>query len=119
MKLLCWDKIEKVRSEKEHREMHLADGAPPGTYAPNMAEADMLKWKAKRIGGSDPRIEIRKTTEGKKVVKNGHWHHTEGRAQVFIVARPDGTVLMSMNGKALFDARELEQVFSEIRWEIR
>jgi hypothetical protein len=115
MGLLYWGKPEKIRSTESHREMHSADGAPPGTYVPNMPEADQYKWKAKRIGGTDPRIEIRKTTEGKKVIRDRCWHCTEGRAQVSIVARPDGTILMSMNGKALFDTSELEQVLAEIR----
>lgn len=32
MGLLYWDKPEKIRSSEAHREMHSADGAPPGTW---------------------------------------------------------------------------------------
>ena len=49
MGLLCWDKPKRARATKDHNEMHQADGAPPGTYVPNMSEADRLKWKAKKV----------------------------------------------------------------------
>ena len=114
MPLLCWDEPKKVRSTEEHnREFscEVADGA----YVSNMSKEDCYKWKAKKIGGKDLRIEVRKTTEGKKVFKHGYHNSTIGQAAVLIVARSDGSILMSMNGKALFDTDELKQVLQEIK----
>jgi len=117
MALLSWDKPRKVRSTEAHAERYQADGAPPGTFVPNMSEADKFRWKAKSIGGKDPRIEIRKTTEGIKVTRPGSYgpfaSYWEGNAQVLIVVRPDGTVTFSANGKARFDVSELTAVFGE------
>lgn len=65
--------------------MFSSDTNVAGTYVPNMSEASMVKWKAKRIKGSDPRVEIRKTI-------------LDGHAQVLLVVR-EGSVTMSANGK--------------------
>ena len=123
MALLTWDKPKKLRSTEEHNRMHSADCVADGAYAPNMSDADKRKWKAKKIGGKDPRIEIRKTTPGhlvKTPAVGGGWFHShyEGHAQVLMVVRPNGTVLMSMNSKAEFDMGELEQALAEARVEM-
>jgi len=117
MALLSWEKPKKVRSTKDHNAMHSADCSVPGTYAPNMSQDDKLKWKAKKIGGKDPRIEVRKTTEG-VLVSDGNCTRWEGAAQVLIVVRPDGTAQFSMNSKARFDVSELCAVFGECRVEM-
>ncbi len=112
--LLCWDKPEKVRSTKEHNDMFVSDGAPPGTYVPNMSDEDKLKWKAKKIGGKDPRVEIRKTTFGRWCPARSRW---EGRAQALLVVRwpkvGSATVTISSNGKVEFDLTELKEAIEE------
>jgi hypothetical protein len=75
-----------------------ADSAPPGVYVPNMSEADRDAWKAKLIGGRDPRVEIRKAAGG---------------TQVLIVVRPGG-VRMSMNGPASFTREEWGQLAAAV-----
>lgn len=59
---LRWDKPKKVRSSEDHAETFVADGAPPGTYVPNMSSEDRASWKAKLVGvrSNFPHVEIRK-----------------------------------------------------------
>lgn len=61
MSVLSWDKPERAVSTEEWASWQ-ADSAPPGTYVPNMSDADVRKWKAKRVGfkAGHPQIEIRK-----------------------------------------------------------
>lgn len=99
MALLNFDVPKKVRSSKEHAAEFSSDTGIPGTYVPNMSKADLLTWKAKKIGGEDPRIEIRKTVDGKE-----HGHRRLSYAQVLLIVRPDGSVVMSANGRMVFDA---------------
>lgn len=67
-KILSFDKPKKVRSTEKHNEMYSSDSGIPGTFVPNMSEADMDKWKAKYIKGKNERIEIRKTIEGTQLL---------------------------------------------------
>lgn len=98
MSILVWDKPPKTKTTEEHNDYYIADSAPPGVYVPNMSVEWQKAWKAKKIGGTDPRVEIRKSTNG---------------VQALIVVRRDGQVQMSMNGKATFDITELATVLSE------
>lgn len=104
MNVLSWDKPKKARSAAEHAATYSADGAPPGVYVPNMSDADAQRWRAKLIGGENPRVEIRKTLDGTqiKIVVT-----KEGR-------RNESVVTMSMNGPALFD----ETAWIELQWAI-
>lgn len=112
--VLSWDEPKKSRPTEEHNETFVADGAPPGTYVPNMSEEDKEKWKAKQIGGKDPRIEIHKTAKGKArgSEKQGPY------AQVKLVVRPDRSVRFSANGKAELDVLELIQSLDEAYTEL-
>lgn len=97
MGILNFDKPKKVSPTKEHNDYFQSDSGVAGTYVPNMSEADLLKWKAKKIGGTDPRVEIRKTVKG----------HEPGAkypmsAQVLMVVRPNRSVVMSANGRMVF-----------------
>jgi hypothetical protein len=127
MGLLCWDKPKKKRPTKAHNEKFQSDSGVDGTYVPNMSEDDKLKWKAKKIGGKDPRIEIRKTTEGTLHSEpTGHGFDRnwwEGRAQALLVVRwpldeNRPTVTFSSNGKAEFDLSELRDVLQEAEKEM-
>ena len=66
MGILSWDKPARIRTADEHARLHSADGAPPGTYVPNMTAADQNKWKAKLVGKTtgSPQVEIRKSVRG-------------------------------------------------------
>jgi len=107
--ILDWSEPKKARPTKEHNETFVADGAPPGTYVPNMSNEDKAKWRAKLIGGKDPRVEIRKTVTGiaRGSEKQGPY------AQVKLVVRPDKSVRFSANGKAELDGVELIQAIDE------
>jgi hypothetical protein len=91
--VLRWDRPEKVMTTEQWQAIS-ADSAPPGVWTPNMSKADMTTWKARKIGGRDPRVEIRKTACG---------------TQVLIVVRPDSTS-MSMNGTAVFTRQEQDEL---------
>jgi hypothetical protein len=68
MGILDFDKPKKVRSTKEHNEMHQSDSGVAGTYVPNMSEEDNNKWKGKHVKGADERIEIRKNLDSQLLV---------------------------------------------------
>jgi hypothetical protein len=119
--VLSFDKPKKLRSTDEHAQMYSSDTNVDGTYAPNMSEKDKLKWKAKHIGGDDPRIEIRKTVSGvdptlaKKYANRGYTWAGSCSAQVLVIVRKTG-VVMSGNGRMVFDNKtwfELGQVVEE------
>jgi hypothetical protein len=119
--VLSFDKPKKLRSADEHSKMHTSDAYVDGTYVPNMSEKDKLKWKAKHIGGDDPRIEIRKTVSGidptlaKKYANRGYTWAGTCSAQVLVIVRKTG-VVMSGNGRMVFDNKvwsELGQVVAE------
>lgn len=93
MSVLNWAKPRPVMSRGEYESIS-ADGAPPGVYTPNMSGADAATWRAKKIGGSDPRVEIR--------VLRG--------SQVLIVVRPHA-VRISMNGPTELDDEGWEELF--------
>lgn len=108
--VLSWDKPRKLRPTDEHNREHQSDAYVDGTYVPNMSGKDMLKWKAKKIGGDDPRVEIRKTVEGNdpalasKMASRGWDSAGHCAAQILAIVREDG-VVMSANGRMVFDAR--------------
>jgi hypothetical protein len=112
MTVLMWDKPAKTESTEEWKSRS-ADGAPPGVYTPNMGEADMLAWKARLVGGQDPRVEIRKTVVGTpRKSKHGSWN-TTSYAQVLIVVRAD-SVTMSANGTMEFSNDETSELFKAV-----
>ncbi len=47
-----------------------ADGAPPGTYTPNMSREDAAKWNAKLCGhrSGHPQVEIRSSRGGSQLL---------------------------------------------------
>lgn len=61
MSVLMWDKPKRVMSKEDWAE-NQADGAPPGTYVPNMSEKDRMRWKAKLVGQKTgfPQVELRR-----------------------------------------------------------
>lgn len=119
MPVLDWNKPKKLRPQAEHNRTYVADGAPDGAYVPNMSDEDKLKWKAIYHGGSDPRVEIRKS----------FYHHNDKpypnhigySAQALIVVRVNAnsdepTVLISANGKmgmTLTEAMDLPKAIRE------
>jgi len=111
MSLLSWDKPKKARTTEKHNNTFVADGAPPGTYVPNMSDEDVHKWKAKLIGGKDQRVEVRVTVNGKPRGSD-KWGPS---AAVLLVVRPEGTVVFSANGKAELDIDKLTQAIAEAK----
>jgi hypothetical protein len=67
-KYLCFEKPKKLRGTKEHNDKYSSDTNIPGTYMPNMRDEDMNKYKAKKILGEYPRLEVRKTVSGTQVL---------------------------------------------------
>ena len=107
--LLSWDKPKKAMTTEEWKGLS-ADGAPPGVYTPNMSTEDMNKWRAKKVSGSDPRVEVRKTTD--EEIGADYF-----RSQVVLIVRKD-TVVFSSNGKAAFNTDELLAAITEARQEL-
>lgn len=110
--ILSLEKPAKLMPTAEHNDTYQSDTNIAGTYVPNMSEEDRKKWKAKVIKrGDDPRVEIRKTVYGHR--KDPRF---AGYAQVLLIVRPDGSVVMSANGKICFDAptfQEFKQAVDE------
>ena len=111
--ILDFDKPKKARSTEEHNEIYSADCPAAGIYVPNMSDADMLKWKAKVIGGKDPRVEIRKSVRGvdPTLIREDNFSIYNGHcsAQVLIIVRPN-KVIMSSNGRMVFDGKVWEEL---------
>jgi len=115
--ILSFDKPRKLRLTEEHNREHQSDAYVDGTFVPNMSEKDMAKWKAKRIGGDDPRVEIRKTVEGddpvlkSKLASRGWESRYAGHcaAQLLVIVRPKG-VVMSANGRMVFDNKTFAEL---------
>jgi hypothetical protein len=123
--ILDFDEPKKVRSTEEHNKTYQSDSGVDGTFVPNMPKQDMMKWKAKKVGGDDPRVEIRKTVEGYDPVlqrqqnNRGYAGKFAGHcaAQVLVIVRPH-SVIMSANGRAVWglqDWKELHQAVTEAR----
>jgi hypothetical protein len=111
--VLSFDKPKKVRTTEEHNRAFASNAEAAGTYVPNMSKKDKLRWKAKKIGGPDKRIEIRKTIEGfDPTLKSQLFGNpatpqtpkTNCYAQILMIVRPDGSVIMSSNGRMAFDS---------------
>jgi len=101
MPILSLDKPQKLLPSKEHSDYYSSDTGIPGTYVPNMSDEDRMKWKARKISGGDPRVEIRKTVVGKEPgAKYGH------SAQVLITVRSDFSVTISANGRMIVTGKQ-------------
>ena len=125
-KLLSFEKPKKIRSTEDHNNKFASEARAAGTYVPNMSNKDMKKWKAKKIGGDDRRIEIRKSIDGfdpaiEKQYKargwsNGKSKRSNASAQILMIVRPDCSVVMSANGRMVFDRgtwTDLQEAYSE------
>jgi hypothetical protein len=113
--ILSFDKPKKVLPTKEHNKRYSSDSGVAGTYVPNMSTEDMLKWKAKQIGGDDPRIEIRKTVKGIDPAFAGRFNRGHCSAQMVLIVRPK-SVIFSSNGRAVLSNDtwlELQQAVKE------
>lgn len=117
MGILDWDKPKKAMSTEEWQSIS-ADGAPPGVYVPNMSDDDMKKWKAKLIGGKNPRVEIRKTVAGSPrpaPKRMQSWTATiTNYAQVLIIVDAD-SVRISANGTMDFQITEFIELDAAVK----
>ena len=105
--VIDWNKPKKARPQAEHNRYSFNDG-PPGGYIPNMDGAAMARWKGKKIGGKNPRVEIRKT--GRK-----------GSQMLIIVSNAEG-VRISMNGPVVLnfsDWADMQTAISEAHEELQ
>jgi len=109
MGILYWGKIKKARTTAEHNARNSSDCGVPGTFVPNMSDRDRYRWKAVKIGGKVPRVEVRKTVAGKSPLDGSGTF-----AQILILVFADREQI-SMNGKALLDAGELADAVVEAR----
>lgn len=103
MPVLSFEKPKKTLSSAEHINTYQSDSGVPGTYVPNMSDEDKKKWKWKVCGGSDPRVEIRKTFEGPGTY-----------AQCLLVVRKGG-VVMSLNGKATMSDKDFSDLQTAVK----
>jgi hypothetical protein len=113
--ILDFDKPKKVLATEEHNKLYSSDSGVTGTYTSNMSSEDMMKWKAKQIGGDDPRIEIRKTVEGIDPSLAKRFNHGHCSAQLLVIVRPD-SVIVSSNGRVVYSNKvwiEYQQAVTE------
>src|SRR5271170_6535688 len=111
--ILTWDKPKQVMTRDEYEAIS-ADSAPPGVYTPNMSRVDTYKWRAKKVGGRNPRVEIRKSVLGPDPLSYDDGETPVGvlprrphcMAQLVVVVMADGRVRMSQNGPAVYTAHE-------------
>jgi hypothetical protein len=98
--VLCWEKPPKAEPYHEWA-AYQSDDCPPGNYSPNMDQEWRRRWKAKACGqrGARLRVEVRKTTGDRFQ-----------QVQVLLIVHEDGSVVMSMNGKAGFTAGEFAEL---------
>jgi hypothetical protein len=117
--MLNFDKPKKLRSTEEHNREYRSEARAAGTYVPNMSQKDREDWKAKKIGGNDPRIEIRKTVKGNdptlktwegKLNKQDNCY-----AQLLAIVRPNGSVVMSANGRMAFDSKTWDDLHNAVK----
>ena|SRR5271154_473106 len=120
MKILDFGKPQKVLPTEVHNRMYRSSARAAGTYVPNMSTEDRMKWKAKKISGKDPRVEIRKTVTGTdptlKSVQMG-FSPQRVSSQILVIVRSD-KVVMSANGRVVFDNKtwsELQLVVQEAK----
>jgi hypothetical protein len=111
MSILSWAKPPRAMPAEEWKAIS-ADSAPPGVYVPNMSDEDAYRWRAKKIGGQDPRVEIRKTVTGQ--VRKRKYGEYATYAQILLIVRPDGSVNVSMNGTADFSRTESDEMFAAV-----
>lgn len=100
MSILDFEKPKKLNPTKEHQDRYSSDSGILGTYVPNMSDADRMKWKAKKIGGDGPRVEIRKTLRG---------------TQLLLIVYKNGSVAMSANGKMVFHDGDFEELGQAVK----
>jgi hypothetical protein len=101
--VIDWKKPKKARPQAEHNRYSFNDG-PPGGYIPNMSDEAKARWKGKKIGGKNPRVEIRKTG-------------CQGN-QMLIIVSPTNGVRISMNGPIVLnfpDWADMQAAISEAR----
>ena len=93
MSILMWDKPEKAMSVEKWKSIS-ADSAPPGVYTPNMSKEDKYRWKAKKVGGKYPRVEIRKTftAVGDSAKKDSKWPHEHAHSEMLMVVSLGGVL---------------------------
>lgn len=104
---------------REQWEAISADGAPPGVYVPNMSDADARTFRAKKIGGSDPRVEIRVTMGSQiKIVVRPKPISVPRKTHVYMDTNGYFVYLdvtISMNGPAEFTAGDWADFNEAIR----
>lgn len=111
MSVLMWDKPKRVMSSEEREDRYSADGAPPGTYVPNMSTADKARWKAKLVGKKVgfPQVELRK--DGMVIVlslKGYKYKHYDLRQTKG--ARRWPTVHIALSGPMQLTLEELDEL---------
>lgn len=84
MSLLSWTRPARELPREAHIAKYQSDTGILGTFVPNMSLEDRERWKAKYVGGEDPRVEVRKTQ-----------HST----QLLLVVRRGGILTLTTNGK--------------------
>jgi hypothetical protein len=95
MTILSWEQPKRASDPEAHAARYQSDTGIRGTYVPNMSAEDQARWKAKLIGGPDPRVEIRRRV-------------TPGTLVLLVVYGDN--LKLSMNGPARLTDAEWEQM---------
>lgn len=102
--LINWNKPKKLRSTKNHNDMHVSDSGIPGTFVPNMDEKDQTSWKGKFIkhrDGKSAQVELRKTFSGANlliIVGNDGFNYKHYRRESDNLSTMGKNIFISMNG---------------------
>lgn len=115
MSILRWDKPSRAVSVEEWKSRQ-ADGAPPGTYIPNMSDEDASTWRAEIKGKTteNPVVEIRRSLGMQllvRVARYGTFRDKYGYTY-------DGDIAISMNATCYMsfaEWQELHQCINEAR----
>lgn len=109
--ILDFDKPKKLTDSKTHNQTYQSDSGVAGTYVPNMSDDDNKKFKAKRVGGVDERIEIRVSLSGVQMVVKVFKEENNKPQEYW---KRHKIVQMSMNGKLNLSLEDWENVTQAI-----
>ena len=115
--ILTFEKPKKIMDAKEREEKYSSDSGVPGTFVPNMTQADRERYKAKIVAGDVPRIEIRVSHDCEMLIKVKNTKFGRGKGWNSLEEKKGyehgyDNIKMSMNGAANFTYDEW-QIFKQ------
>lgn len=120
MSVLMWEKPKQIMS-KEERDSYQADGAPPGTWMPNMSREDSMRWKAKIVGKTlgFPQVELRRNGMVIILSKKGYKYNGYDTRQSKGKEHKTKVVHIASSGSQAMNMQEYEEFMQALKegWE--